>query len=181
MLALFGVFIWLNQDLFSNISHKHTKIGFLIYHMLLSLIIFVAQGKRRWVIQLCLHAPAVELSEWLFGREKLFWYFCFRWLKSASLLFRKKKRQHRPLYSDPGMQTLTHLTPALFNIPSDCCIFPRMKKSFSYCHFDSNSEVITAVDLSFEEPRHFSFKEGIHMLHDCWTKCVNARGHDVVT
>lgn len=40
-----------------------------------------------------------------------------------------------------------------------------------WCHyFDSNDDIIAAVDHFLEVP------EGVHMIHDCWPKCVVVGG-----
>lgn len=48
--------------------------------------------------------------------------------------------------------------------------FSKMKKKQSGCHFESYDDSIVAVDHFLEVQDTKYYKEGIHMLHDRWTK-----------
>lgn len=51
-----------------------------------------------------------------------------------------------------------------------------MKKELSSCYFNSDDDVIAAVDHFLEVQDTDIYKEGICMLHDHWTMCVNVWG-----
>ena len=51
-----------------------------------------------------------------------------------------------------------------------------MKKELSGCHFRTDDDVIQAVNHFLDTQDADFYKDGIRMLHDRWTKCVNLRG-----
>lgn len=54
------------------------------------------------------------------------------------------------------------------------CQLPRMKEELSICYFNSDDDIIAAVDHFLEVQDTDIYKERICMLHDHWTTCVNA-------
>ncbi|XP_028270394.1 histone-lysine N-methyltransferase SETMAR-like [Parambassis ranga] len=60
--------------------------------------------------------------------------------------------------------------------PSDYYLFPKMKKELSGRHVDSDDDIIAAVDHFLEVQNADFYTEGIRMLHERWTKCVNVGG-----
>lgn len=57
--------------------------------------------------------------------------------------------------------------------PSDYNLFPKLKKELSGRHFDSDDDVMAAVADPFLEVQDSDFyKEGICMLYNAFSKCV---------
>lgn len=114
------------------------------------LIGFGPVGGRRWVIHLSLHACAENL--------KLI-TFVLHLLKIASQLWLRK------------LTTLTCLPPTRSTrtwwqhwgrvAPSDCYLFPTIKKKLSGHHFDSDYDIIAAVDHSLEVQDTNFYKERV--------------------
>ena len=63
--------------------------------------------------------------------------------------------------------------------PSDHFLFPKMKKELSGHHFARLDDVMNAVGHFLRYQNGAFYTEGIHLFHDCWTKCVNVGGHYV--
>ena len=58
--------------------------------------------------------------------------------------------------------------------PSDYYFFPKMKKELGGHHFARDDDVMNAVDQFLRDQN--GVPEGIRLLHDHWTKCVNVGG-----
>ena len=55
-------------------------------------------------------------------------------------------------------------------------VFPKMKKKISCHHFVRDDDVMNAVDHFLRAQNGAFYTEGIRLLHDSWTKCVNVGG-----
>ena len=60
--------------------------------------------------------------------------------------------------------------------PSDCYLFPNIKKELDGNHFARDDDVINAVNHFLRDQNGAIYTEGIRLLHDRWTKCVNEGG-----
>ena len=58
--------------------------------------------------------------------------------------------------------------------PSDYYLFPKIKKEVGGHHFAR--DVMNSVDHFLRDQNGTIYTEGIHLLHDCCTKCVNVLG-----
>ena len=57
--------------------------------------------------------------------------------------------------------------------PSDYFRFWKMKKELSGHHFGRDDDVMNAVDHFLRDENGAFYTEGIRLLQDRWTKCVN--------
>ena len=55
-------------------------------------------------------------------------------------------------------------------------LFPKMKKVLRGHNFARSDDVMNAVDHFLRDQNGAFYTEGIRLLHDCWTKCVNVGG-----
>ena len=62
---------------------------------------------------------------------------------------------------------------------SDYYLFPKMKKGLGGLHFARGDDVMNAVDHFMNDQNGTFYTEGINLLHDRWTKCVNIGGNCV--
>ncbi len=60
--------------------------------------------------------------------------------------------------------------------PSDCFLFPNLKKWLSGQRFMSNEEIITHTNDDFEELPKFYFYEGLKELEGCLIKYIEFQG-----
>ena len=60
--------------------------------------------------------------------------------------------------------------------PSDCYLFPKMKNELGGHHFTRDDDVMNAVYHFLRDQNGAFYTEGIRLLHDHWTKCVNVGG-----
>ena len=67
-----------------------------------------------------------------------------------------------------------HYSPDL--APSDYYLFPKKKKELGGHHFTRDDDVMNAVNHFLRNQNGAFYTEGIHLLHDGWTKCVNVGG-----
>ena len=51
-----------------------------------------------------------------------------------------------------------------------------MKKELGGHHFATDDDVMNAVDHFLSDQNDAVYTEGIRLLHDRWTKCVNVGG-----
>ena len=60
--------------------------------------------------------------------------------------------------------------------PSDFFLLPNLKKDISGLHFQSDEEVVTAVEewVNGKDPDFFS--SGLMALEHCWSKCIKLEG-----
>ena len=59
---------------------------------------------------------------------------------------------------------------------SDYYLFPKIKKQLHDHHFARDDDVMNTVDHFLRVQNGAFYTEGICLLHDCWTKCVNVGG-----
>ena len=60
--------------------------------------------------------------------------------------------------------------------PSDCYLFLKIKKGLGGHDFARDDDVMNAVD-NFRKGQNGTFyTEGIHLIQDYWSKCVNVGG-----
>ena len=52
----------------------------------------------------------------------------------------------------------------------------KLKKELSGLHIARDDDVMNDVDHFLRDQNGAFYKEGIRLLHDCWTKCVNVVG-----
>jgi histone-lysine N-methyltransferase SETMAR len=62
-------------------------------------------------------------------------------------------------------------------VPSDFCLFPKLKLFFAGQHFSSNQEAIPAVEGYFATLTKNHYRDRIMALEHGWNKCIN--GHYV--
>jgi len=60
--------------------------------------------------------------------------------------------------------------------PLDFHLFPKLKIFLAGKSFPSNEEAIVVVEEYFEELLESHFREGIHLLKNCWTKYIEVEG-----
>ena len=56
-----------------------------------------------------------------------------------------------------------------------------MKKELGGHHFATDDDVMNAGDHFLRDQNGTFYNEGIHLLHDLWTMCVNVIGEYVKT
>ena len=61
--------------------------------------------------------------------------------------------------------------------PSDCFLFPNLQKDICGCHFQSDEEVVKAVDEWINEKDHDFFSSGLMALEHHWSKCITLEGN----
>ena len=61
--------------------------------------------------------------------------------------------------------------------PSDFFLFPNLKKDICGLHFQSDEEVVTAVEewVNWKDPDFFS--SGLMALEHRWSKCITLEGN----
>ena len=61
--------------------------------------------------------------------------------------------------------------------PSNFFLFPNLKKDIPELHFQSDEEVMTAVEewVNGKDPDFFS--SGLMALEHCWSKCITLEGN----
>jgi histone-lysine N-methyltransferase SETMAR len=75
-----------------------------------------------------------------------------------------------------GFEILEHPPYSPDLAPSDYYLFPKLKKKLSGRQFETNDDVIDAVNQFLEDQDADFYKAGIRMLQDRWTKCVHLGG-----
>ena len=61
--------------------------------------------------------------------------------------------------------------------PSDCFLFPNLKKDIHGCHFRSNEEVVAAVEEWVRDKDPGFFSSGLMALEHHWSKCIILEGN----
>ena len=71
-----------------------------------------------------------------------------------------------------GYELIPHSAYSPNLAPSDFFLFPNLKKDIRGCHFQSDEEVVTALEewVNGKDPAFFS--AGPMALENCWTKCI---------
>ena len=75
-----------------------------------------------------------------------------------------------------GFELLEHPPYSPDLAPSDYYLFPKLKKELCGRHFDTDDDVIGAVNQFLEDQSPDFYKAGISMLYNRWTKCVDLQG-----
>ena len=79
-----------------------------------------------------------------------------------------------------GFQLIKDLPCSPDLAPSDSYLFPKIKKELGGHHFARDDDVMNAVDHFLRDKNGAFYTEGIHLLHYCWTKCVNVGGATIM-
>ena len=74
-----------------------------------------------------------------------------------------------------GFELLQHPAYAPDLAPSDFYLFPKLKSHLLGHQFRNNDEVIHAIKYLADQDSNF-FLEGIAMLEDHFTKCIDVKG-----
>ena len=61
--------------------------------------------------------------------------------------------------------------------PSDYFLFPNLKKDICGCHFQSNEEVVVAVEEWVRDKDSGFFSSGLMALEHRWSKCIILEGN----
>ena len=75
-----------------------------------------------------------------------------------------------------GFQLVEHPPYSPDLAASDYYLFQKMKMELSGHHFARDDDVMNAEDHFLRDHNDTFYKEGIPLLHDHWTKCVNVGG-----
>ena len=75
---------------------------------------------------------------------------------------------------DCGFKLIEHPFFSPYLAPSDFHLFPKLKTAISGTHFQSDDDVIHAVDDFLNGPEKDFFKSGIEAQH--WQKCIDTTG-----
>ena len=57
--------------------------------------------------------------------------------------------------------------------PSVYYLFPKIKKELGVHHLARDDDVMNVVDHFLRDQNGAFYTEGVRLLHDRWTKCVN--------
>ena len=76
-----------------------------------------------------------------------------------------------------GYELIPHPAYSLDLAPSDFFLFPNLKKDIHGLHFQSDEEVVTAVEewVNGKDPDFFS--SGLMALENRWSKCITLEGN----
>ena len=77
---------------------------------------------------------------------------------------------------DCGFKLIEHPPYSPDLAPSDFHLFPKLKTAISSTHFQSDDDVIHAVDDFLNGQEKDFFKSGIDALKHCWQKCIDTEG-----
>ena len=77
---------------------------------------------------------------------------------------------------DCGFKLIEHPPYSPDLAPSDCHLFPKLKTAISGTHFQSDDDVIHAVDDFLDGQEKDFFKSGIEALKHRWQKCIDTEG-----
>ncbi|XP_048259430.1 histone-lysine N-methyltransferase SETMAR-like [Haliotis rufescens] len=75
-----------------------------------------------------------------------------------------------------GFELLQHPPYSPDLAPSDYHLFPQLKRHLAGTHFQSDDDVITAVNNFLSDQEVDLYKSGIMALQHCWQKCVDLKG-----
>ena len=76
-----------------------------------------------------------------------------------------------------GYELIPHPAYSLDLAPSDCFLFPNLKKDIHGCHFRSNEEVVAAVEEWVRDKDPGFFSSGLMALEHHWSKCIILEGN----
>ena len=76
-----------------------------------------------------------------------------------------------------GYELIPHLAYSPDLAPSDCFLFPNLKKDIRGLHFQSDEEVVTAVEEWVNEKDPDIFSSGLMALEHRWSKCIALEGN----
>ena len=77
---------------------------------------------------------------------------------------------------DCGFNLIEHPPYSPDLAPSDFHLFPKLKAAISGTHFQSDDDVILAVDGFLNSQDKEFFKSGIEALKHRWQKCIDTEG-----
>ena len=77
---------------------------------------------------------------------------------------------------DCGFKLIKHPPYSPDLAPSDFHLFPKLKTAISGTHFQSDDDVIHAVDDFLNGQEKDFFKSGIEALKHGWQKCIDTEG-----
>ena len=77
---------------------------------------------------------------------------------------------------DCGFELIDHPPYSPDLAPSDYFLFPNLKKHLAGKRYDSDDDVISAVEDFFEGQEENFYATGIRALQHRWKKCVDRRG-----
>ena len=77
---------------------------------------------------------------------------------------------------DCGFKLFEHPPYSSDLAPSDFHLFPNLKTAISGTHFQSDDDVIRAVDNFLNGQEKDFFKSGIEALKHRWQKCIDTEG-----
>ena len=75
-----------------------------------------------------------------------------------------------------GFELLPHPPYSPDLAPSDFYLFPKLKSHIRGRHFESDDDVIKAVESYLKDQNEAFYHEGIGMLEHRWTKCIEVKG-----
>jgi len=61
-------------------------------------------------------------------------------------------------------------------VPSDFCLFPKLKLFLADQRFSSNQDAIAAVEGYFADLTKNHYRDGIMALEHRWNKCISLKG-----
>ena len=61
-------------------------------------------------------------------------------------------------------------------VPSDFCLFPKLKLFLAGQRFSLNQEATAAVEGYFADLMKNHYRDGIMVLEHCWNKCISLKG-----
>jgi len=61
-------------------------------------------------------------------------------------------------------------------VPSDFCLFPKLKLFLAGQRFSSNHKAIAAVEGYIADLTKNHYRDGIMALEHCWNKCISLKG-----
>ena len=76
-----------------------------------------------------------------------------------------------------GYEPIPHPTYSLDLAPSDYFLFPNLKKDIRGRHFQSNEEVMAAVEEWVRDKDPGFFSSGLMALEHRWSKCIILEGN----
>ena len=76
-----------------------------------------------------------------------------------------------------GYEVIPHPAYSPDLAPSDYFLFPNLKKDICGCHFQSNEEVVAAVEEWVRDKDPGFFSSGLMALEHRWSKCIILEGN----
>ena len=76
-----------------------------------------------------------------------------------------------------GYELIPHPAYVPVLAPSDFFLFPNLKKDIRGCHFQSDEDVMTAVEESVSGKDPDIFSSGLMALEHSWSYCITREGN----